>query len=459
MGNDRIVFSSDVLNGAVGDMEKLMDVLENLITDLRNVDTSRINNQQVNIDQRLNALIRSFRSEYDNVQGIARAIRSTIELFEDAEKSVMELAGERSDPSEPSKKENPYGLTDQELEDERRSVIDNMLQSIETQNAGLNNLIDRKALSNLIGKLAEFYTIMAGDPSSLAQSDAHQMAIALLNTLSAKEDVSSLVLKYGEKVKDDVEFRLDTAIDILNLDDPGSGDEFKAFLDACPYIEGFEKVGSATEYFQHLLDAYNQYKKMTSMDPKMLSNICSGLRASGDSEMNKAAELLESFKDPYFCGVYCLASNGVSIAASKLSEAGRDALVNMYPSIVGKSIIKLSTRGTEALTNSAEIVDKARQIERLDDARQSAYSTIQNAASAYQSNPTDENYQKIIDAHAAYQALSAESVDAFADMMDAQNDSGLGKLFGNDSEKMRNIANIYRMNVNDGVLDMYASLE
>lgn len=466
--SDRIIFSPDSLSAIA---KNLSDLAQNLADVRSRIDGMQMTSENggeldllpgsVRLTHRrfssggtvaahLKVLAGAMSAERDDILAVMEAVNQARTLFEEAEAAVNGLADSCLDSG---------STAQQEKLDARMDAVDALLQQIMTDYAAFEGFINYEELEKITGLLSNIYSVMSGNGTDLLTVPAHEMAMSLLASISSGTDLSNGLLDAvndGLGKFDDSKGFSKNLVDAIT--DGKMGDEFEEFLDDIPLVDGFNvgdlgALKDGGETAQKLINAYSDYTMMMNADPAKLQSLADGLRASDDPTMESAAVLLESMKDPAFCKAYCMASNGCSELLDMGSEALGDA-IGKIPGIGGAAaVVEMGQQVSEGLTNASELVNCAHQVERMDSARQSAYQTTLDAISEYKSNPTDANYQKVVDAKNTYYSLTSQTVDSMKQLTEARNDSWMGQLNQQDTSGFDRLSQSYRYSRDNTAVD------
>ena len=458
--SDRILFSSDGLSGIARQLGALADAIGSARSGLSDLHMTSENGGELDLSDRsirlshasfsggstaaarLQALLRSMQAEEAHVRATVQTINGVIDLFEAAENQVSKLADAfLSGDAELSPEA-------QALQEEQMEAIRQMLKLLQLDYSNFNGFVNRDKLDNMTGFLGMFYTTASGNIADGLPKGAHDLMLALYSSISTggQKGIVSHAVDGASDFADNFDSAKDIAVDLVTvLSDGELGANFEAFLDDLPLagkfnVKSLDDLKNNLDVAKQLLNAYREYSSIRSADPARLASICSGLRSSGDPMLSQTAALMEQLKDPTFAKAYVLASNGLDLAADKLSSAAQKALAKTAPG----AVVAAGQEISEKLANASELVSCAQQIKCMDNARMTAYQTAVNAMNDYLANPSDAAYQAAVDAKNVYYALTAETVDSMKSLAEAQNDSILGTFDHTDTAGFDRLAADYR---------------
>lgn len=467
--SDRIIFTPDSLAFIAQNLNDLAETLSSVrsrIDGMRMTSenggeldllpgTVRLTHRQFSaggtVAEHLRVLSGAMSAERDDILSVMEAVNQARTLFEEAESTVASLVDGCLDAGS--------STTAQEKLDARMSAIDGILQMLMSDYAAFAGFVNYEELDKITGFIGNLYSVLSGNADDLLTVPAHEMAMSLLASISSGTDMNKGLMQVVNGTLEGFDDAKDFSKNLVDaLTNGEMGEEFEKFLNDMPLSEHIDVGDLKTLKYsgktvEQLYNAYKDYTAMMNADPAKLQSLADGLRASGDPTMATAAALLENMKDPEFCKAYCLSANGCGAMLDLGNEALNDAL-GKIPGLGGAAaVVNMGQQVSEGLSNASELVNCANQIKRMDTARQNAYQSTLNAINEYKANPTDANYQKVIDTKNAYYSLTAQTVDSMKSLAEEQNKSFMGQFNPTDTSAFDRTANLYRGKVQNTVLE------
>ncbi len=471
--SDHILYSSESLAAVSKQLSELADGLSTVQSRVSSMQMSSENGGELDllpgavrlthtklsaggtVAAHMQVLAQALSAERGDILKVVQTIKDVQQMFEGAEREIIRRI-ENTAESE-AVTVNPL---EQEEQDARIAAVQQLLRDLKSDYDGFEGFINYDELNKITGWVGNLYSALSGNADDLFTLGAHEMALSLLSTLGKGEDnlfikefnKASKKFDDGKKLSVNI---VEIASDVLDKDELK---DFEKFVNDLPLAEDFnvgdlDTLKKSGEAVEHIYTAFKEYQMMTSADPDKLQSVANGLRASGDPQSMAAAAILENMKDPGFCLQYAMATNG----CNALMNFGNDKLgdaMKMIPGIgSAAAIVEIGQFASEGLTNASALVNCAKQVQRMDNARQGAYRAAVDAASAYLADPSDGNYQRVMDSKNAFYSTTAQTVDSMKQLAEAQNDSLLGMFNRADTSGFDNLTNTYRDKMNSSALE------
>lgn len=444
--SNHILFNTDTYGKVVQMLSETESKLDSAGKSLKSIDVSREAGGEVSLPSSVVDKVLSFFSIGDTVaealpilsirtklvsteiSRLRKHISEASSLLTDTEKQICIKVNDLEALFNEGRSGSSSAEDDRARAIKQKTDIESWSKILQNDKSSWSNYINEKWLEKA-GKVGFIITFFNGTFDDLhPQAVAYQMIQGLLEQYGGVglnmsiPDLLASITGNATKTSDFSE----AVIKLLSKNP--TDNEFSDLLNNSEFMKGLKEIQKGSETFEAVGEALSMAYALSNMDPKTVESLRNGLLQNGTPAAKHAAEILSYAGDPTACLVYALGASGSESVVNLAKDLVKTAATKnpVIASIDVGSTIGLTLADTAMGTS--ETVASAHYTNSMIEVRESSLAAAEKAIEAYNNNPCDETYTAAKEAYEAYNAVSAETVQAYRDTAAHTTDSFIGKI-------------------------------